>query len=158
MRNIINLSLFLVAISCSNEPKTISGWELVWNDEFNRGKIDPSKWIFDIGTGAPVFEAFEPSSPEFVPQNFPKDNFSVRWSGTLTPDHKCEFTLYSIADDGIKIYLDNTNIIDDNDIYDPVNLISFAQLEDENTYFVALSPSESLKQIEHLFLIFLMIF
>jgi len=35
---------------------------------------------------------------------------------------------------------------DDNDIYDPVNLISFAQLEDENTYFVALSPSESLKQ------------
>ena len=112
MRNIINLSLFLVAISCSNEPKTISGWELVWNDEFNRGKIDPSKWIFDIGTGAPVFEAFEPSSPEFVPQNFPKDNFSVRWSGTLTPDHKCEFTLYSIADDGIKIYLDNTNIID----------------------------------------------
>ena len=35
---------------------------------------------------------------------------------------------------------------DDNDIYDPVNLISFAQLEDDSLYFVALSPSETLKQ------------
>ena len=34
---------------------------------------------------------------------------------------------------------------DDNDIYDPVNLNGFSQIEDENTYFVALSPSEVLK-------------
>ena len=34
---------------------------------------------------------------------------------------------------------------DDNDIYDPVNLISFAEVEDENTYFVALAPSDFLK-------------
>ena len=35
---------------------------------------------------------------------------------------------------------------DDNDIHDPVNLVSFAEVEDENTYFVALSPSEVLKE------------
>ena len=35
---------------------------------------------------------------------------------------------------------------DDNDIYDPVNLNGFAQVEDDNTYFVALSPSEVLKK------------
>ena len=35
---------------------------------------------------------------------------------------------------------------DDNDIYDPVNLVSFVEVEDENTYFVALSPSEVLKE------------
>ena len=34
---------------------------------------------------------------------------------------------------------------DDNDIYDPVNLIGFSEVEDENTYFVALAPSEFLK-------------
>ena len=34
---------------------------------------------------------------------------------------------------------------DDNDIYDPVNLIGFSQVEDDNTYFVALSPSDFLK-------------
>ena len=34
---------------------------------------------------------------------------------------------------------------DDNDIYDPVNLNGFAQVEDDNTYFVALAPSEVLK-------------
>ena len=35
---------------------------------------------------------------------------------------------------------------DDNDIHDPVNLVSFAEVEDKNTYFVALSPSEALKE------------
>ena len=35
---------------------------------------------------------------------------------------------------------------DDNDIYDPVNLNGFAQVEDDNTYFVALAPSEVLKK------------
>ena len=35
---------------------------------------------------------------------------------------------------------------DDNDIHDPVNLVSFAEVENENTYFVALSPSEVLKE------------
>ena len=34
---------------------------------------------------------------------------------------------------------------DDNDIYDPVNLIGFSQVEDDNTYFVALAPSDFLK-------------
>ena len=34
---------------------------------------------------------------------------------------------------------------DDNDIHDPVNLVSFAEVEDENTYFVALAPSDFLK-------------
>ena len=34
---------------------------------------------------------------------------------------------------------------DDNDIYDPVNLVGFKQVEDANTYFVALAPSEVLK-------------
>jgi len=35
---------------------------------------------------------------------------------------------------------------DDNDIYDPVNLNGFSQVEDDNTYFVALAPSEVLKK------------
>ena len=35
---------------------------------------------------------------------------------------------------------------DDNDIHDPVNLVSFAEVEDEKTYFVALSPSDVLKE------------
>ena len=34
---------------------------------------------------------------------------------------------------------------DDNDIYDPVNLASFAEVEDENTYFAALAPSDVMK-------------
>ena len=35
---------------------------------------------------------------------------------------------------------------DDNDIYDPVNLAGFSKVEDDKTYFVALAPSEVLKE------------
>jgi beta-glucanase (GH16 family) len=28
-----------------------SAWKLVWNDEFDGDRIDPSKWAFDIGNG-----------------------------------------------------------------------------------------------------------
>ena len=28
-------------------------WQLVWNDEFGGGSIDPDHWTFDIGTGPP---------------------------------------------------------------------------------------------------------
>ncbi|TJY41407.1 glycosyl hydrolase family protein [Cohnella pontilimi] len=39
----------------SAEPKKNnpdSPWQLVWNDEFDDGVIDPAKWTFDIGNGA----------------------------------------------------------------------------------------------------------
>lgn len=31
--------------------KRKDGWTLVWNDEFDGDRIDPSKWAFDIGNG-----------------------------------------------------------------------------------------------------------
>jgi len=104
--------IYFFFFSCSKTNKNIEGWELVWSDEFDKNKIDLEKWTFDIGTGAPVFEDFPLSSSIFTPQNFSKDNFSVRWTGTLTTDHACKYTLYIIADDGVKVYLDNKCVID----------------------------------------------
>ena len=31
--------------------KAPPGWTLVWNDEFDGGEIDTTKWDFDIGNG-----------------------------------------------------------------------------------------------------------
>jgi beta-glucanase (GH16 family) len=52
-------ALFVLAASaCSDndvDPKdpfnTPEGYELVWNDEFNSGQIDPLKWTFETGDG-----------------------------------------------------------------------------------------------------------
>lgn len=32
-------------------PKAPKGWKLVWHDEFDGDRIDPTKWDFDIGNG-----------------------------------------------------------------------------------------------------------
>ena len=97
---------------CSKHKTNVKGWDLIWSDEFDGENIDYSNWGFDIGTGAPVFEDFSPSSSVFVPKGFPKDNFSVRWHGLLTPDHKCDYEIFLIADDGIRLFLNEKSIID----------------------------------------------
>ena len=86
-------------------PLSYPGYTLVWSDEFDGKNINYSNWGFDLGTGAPVFEDFSPSSSIFVPKEFPKDNFSVRWHGLLTPDHKCNYEIFLIADDGVRLFL-----------------------------------------------------
>ena len=98
-------------ISCSKPNSNNGEWDLVWSDEFNSQKINLTDWEFDIGTGAPVFSAFHPSSSVFTPQNFPKDNFSVKWNGIISPDHTCDYKITLISDDGIKMFLNEKEII-----------------------------------------------
>ena len=53
---------------------------------------------FNWGTGTPD-------------ASVPKDNFSARWTGTLTPDVTQTYTLYTLSDDGIRLWIDNQLII-----------------------------------------------
>lgn len=111
--SLLFLSLFLMGISCnrqSNSPNK-RGWDLVWNDEFDNQAIDLSSWTFDIGTGAPAFDSYGVSSPYFVPNNFPNDNFSVRWEGQIIIDHTSNYTFYTVSDDGVRLYVDDKIII-----------------------------------------------
>ena len=115
MRLLINLFVIALAFvmnSCKKEEKIIDGWELVWSDEFDGKNIDLSNWTFDIGTGAPIFKAYAPSSPVFVPKDFPDNNFSINWSGKINPDHSCKYTLFVVADDGMSLMIDNEIKID----------------------------------------------
>ena len=70
----------------SENNSELDEWNLVWQDEFGDSTINTADWGFDIGTGAPVFDVYGISSPIFIPEGFPKDNFSVRWEGTLKPN------------------------------------------------------------------------
>ncbi len=40
------------------------------------------------------------------------DNFTIRWDGQLLPPFSGQYTLYVVADDGIRLYINNTLLID----------------------------------------------
>ena len=71
----------------SERNSELDGWDLIWQDEFGDSTINNADWEFDIGTGAPVFDVYGTSSPIFIPDGFPKDNFSVRWEGKLKSEY-----------------------------------------------------------------------
>jgi len=97
---------------CLKPDKGLKDWDLIWSDEFDSNEIDLLNWEFDIGTGAPFFEEFGISSPYFVPENFPQDNFSVRWEGQIKVNHTCQYTFYTISDDGVRLFINDKKIID----------------------------------------------
>jgi len=96
----------------SENNSELDEWNLVWQDEFGDSTINTADWEFDLGTGAPVFDVYGISSPIFVPEGFPKNNFSVRWKGKLKTEHSSEYTFYTVSDDGVRLYVDDHLIID----------------------------------------------
>ena len=105
--------IFCMLHADAENKADLEDWELIWQDEFDDASINRSNWEFDLGTGAPVFEAFGTSSPLFSPEDFPKDNFSVQWDGFLNVNHTGKYTFYIIADDGVRFYLNDNLIIDE---------------------------------------------
>jgi hypothetical protein len=61
-------------------------------------RLDPTI-NFDWGTGTPI-------------TGFGADNFSARWTGTLTPTVSGTYTLYTQTDDGTRLYINDTLLID----------------------------------------------
>ena len=100
--------------SCKKNNKASSSayGKLVWHDEFDKKDINLSDWTFDIGTGAPEFESYGISSPTFKPENFPADNFTVRWSGQIKTDYTSDYKFYIVSDDGARLFIDKKLVID----------------------------------------------
>jgi beta-glucosidase len=46
-------------------------------------------------------------------QEGPVDHFSVRWTGYFVPKASDDFKFYSLADDGVRLYIDDQLVIDD---------------------------------------------
>ncbi len=114
----------------------------MWQDEFDNAKIDLSQWTFDIGTGAPSFKDYGVSSPYFAPENFPNDNFSVRWEGKIKIDYTSKYTFYTISDDGVRLII-NDEIIIDKWIPQPATEIKGTiNLKKNNTYPIVIEYFE----------------
>ena len=149
MQKIIILSLAVICTifftnSCGNaaDKYKVPGWELVWHDEFENEKIDTSNWTFDLGTGAPSFEAYGNSSSYFTPEGIPDDNFSVRWEGKINIDLTSEYTFFIISDDGVRLSIDNRMIIDNWNPQPPTEKNGTIQLEEGKSYSVIIDYFE----------------
>ena len=105
----------MICSSCGKQQINldIPGWKLIWNDEFENYQLDSTNWTFDIGTGAPEFAEYGSSTLQFLPDDFPSDNFSIRWEGKINIEKGGKYTFYTIADDGVRLYVDGFLIIDE---------------------------------------------
>jgi len=129
--------------SCNKKgPNNKNDWNLIWQDEFNTEELDLSKWTFDIGTGAHSFEDFGNSSPYFAPDDFPRDNFSVRWEGKIKIDHTCEYTFYTISDDGVRLIINNEILIDNWDPQPPTEKKGKISLTKNSIYSIVIEYFE----------------
>ena len=46
-------------------------------------------------------------------EGFPADGFSVRWTGSLRAGRPGKYTLYVTTDDGVRVWVDERQVIDD---------------------------------------------
>jgi RHS repeat-associated protein len=67
-------------------------------ETFALTRVDPVV-NFNWGSGAPA-------------TGVNADYFSVRWTGQIKPEHSETYTFYTTSDDGIRLWVDNTLIID----------------------------------------------
>jgi glucose/arabinose dehydrogenase len=72
------------------DNKDLSGFKLARTD----AAID-----FDWGTGAPAL-------------GVSSNTFSVRWTGLLKPHYSETYTLYTVSDDGVRVWIDGVLVID----------------------------------------------
>ena len=61
-------------------------------------------------TDATVDFAWEGTAPA---ADVPSHEFSVRWTGTITPRYSERYTLHTRTDDGVRLWIDDTLVIDD---------------------------------------------
>ncbi len=68
--------------------------------------------------GAPAFVRTDPQvnfdfNTESPKEGFPQFNYSVRWTGTLRPEKSGKYVIDLSADDGMRLWVDDRQVIDD---------------------------------------------
>ena len=73
----------------------------------------------------------------------PANNFSVRWTGKLTPTVTGTYRLGAIADDGVRVYLDGKLIVEDWTEHAPTTVTAEVTLQAGQSYDVKMEYYES---------------
>lgn len=127
--------IFIFIAGCSHiQPLNSHEWKLVWQDEFDAKIISDTDWTYDLGTGAASYTEYGISSTEFVPDGFPNDHFSVRWDGFVIPEFSDDYTFYIVADDGVRLWVNDKLIIDNWVPQAPTELVGLISLSANKRY------------------------
>ncbi|MBI4272936.1 hypothetical protein HY621_03735 [Candidatus Uhrbacteria bacterium] len=102
---------------------------LYFNDEnlsnFVTIRVDP-KIDFNWGWSTPPAPAM------------PYDHYSIRWTGFIEPRYTDTYTFHTIADDGARLWVHNTKLIDDWTVHGPTELTGTINLEAGKKYPIKL--------------------
>jgi beta-glucosidase len=85
---------------------------------------------FEFGEGSPTSQ-------------MKKDSFSIRWTGKLTSPSTNTYTLTTLSDDGIRVYLDNKLIINDWSNHPPITNSADVQLKANHPYDIKIEYYEN---------------
>ena len=89
-------------LACTSRACGLKG-EYFRNRSFTAGNLQLTRTDqvleFDWGTAAPT-------------TGVPSDGFQVRWTGTLTPSASGTYTFYTLANDGVRLWIDGQAVID----------------------------------------------
>jgi hypothetical protein len=61
-------------------------------------------------------------------------NMSVRWTGQVLPRHTATYTFHTISDDGVRLYVNNVEVISNWTFHGPVEDVGFIQLNAGQLY------------------------
>jgi len=92
-------------------------------------RVDPTI-DFDFGTGSPA-------------SGISVDNFMVRWSGQLQALGDDTYTIHTISDDGVRLWINNQNLIDNWTAHSPTTNAANVILQGTNKYDVLMEYFES---------------
>jgi hypothetical protein len=71
-----------------------------------------------------------------------RDTFSVRWQGTVKPRFTETYTFYTVADDGVRLWVNGQQLINDWTIHPPTERSGSIQLNAEQAYDIKLEYFE----------------
>ncbi len=54
-----------------------------------------------------------------LPEGIGPDNYSIRWTGQVTPDYSELYTFYTLTDDGVRLWVDGELLIDNWTVHGP---------------------------------------
>jgi hypothetical protein len=82
--------------------------------------------------------------PKLIVPAFPDNNtFSVRWTGQLVPAKTAVYTLYTVSDDGVRLYINGQAVINNWGDHSPTTNTASVTLEAGQTYDVILEFYEN---------------
>ena len=84
-----------------------------------------------------------PAGTSPAPGSLSSDNFSIRWSGKVTPRYSQTYTFYTVTDDGVRLWVDGNLLINDWDTHSATERSGTITLQADQAYDIRMEYFEA---------------